>query len=31
MWFHKSGNTQIKIYTIQGLEIEAGKTCEAFM
>ena len=30
MLFHKNRNTQKQIYTIQGLEIENGKTCEAY-
>ena len=27
--FHKSRNTQIKVYTIQDLELETGKTWKA--
>ena len=29
MIFHNNRNTQIQIYTIQHLEIETGKACEA--
>ena len=29
MLFHKNRNTQIQVYTIQQLELEAGKTFEA--
>ena len=30
MFFHKNRNTQIKVYTMQRLELETGKTCEAY-
>ena len=29
MFFHENRNTQIQIYTIQCLELETDKTCEA--
>ena len=29
MFFHKNRNTQIQVYTIQCLELETDKTCEA--
>ena len=30
MFFHKNRNTQIQVYTIQCLELETDKTCEAY-
>ena len=29
MFFHKNRNTQTQVYTIQRLQLETGKTCEA--
>ena len=29
MPFHKNRNTQTQVYTLQRLELETGKTCEA--
>ena len=30
MYFHKNRNKQIQVYTMQRLELETDKTCEAY-